>query len=52
MEAMDGNSCQAGEKEVHMINVLLIEDHVIVRQGIQSILSHVRGIKVIAEANY
>lgn len=33
-----------------MIRVLLIEDHVIVRQGMQSLLSGAQGIRVVAEA--
>ena len=35
-----------------MINILLVDDHELVRAGIRRILEDIKGIKVIGEANY
>mgnify|MGYP001813746135 FL=1 len=42
----DRNCCQGGE----MINVMLVDDHDLVRKGIRRLLDDTSGIKVVAEA--
>lgn len=38
-------------KKLVMINVLLVEDHVTVRQGIRLMLDNVKGVSIVGEAS-